>query len=60
MYICEKVAQNVAQPIFLFGKSSPKICASSVIKNYPKYVNYHPIGEYSPNLVTLQPIPKVN
>jgi hypothetical protein len=35
-------------------KSSPIICAVSVIftKNYPK-VSSHPMGENSPNLVTL-------
>jgi hypothetical protein len=56
----KKVAQNVAQPIFLskliavtVGNSSPSICATSVIfKRQPK-VNNRPLGQNWPNLVTL-------
>jgi hypothetical protein len=59
--VFEKIAQNVAQNVFCQnqcitsteGKGAPKIGASSVIfKKMPK-VNNHPMGEYSPNLVTL-------
>jgi hypothetical protein len=35
-------------------KSSPNIWATSAIfKKYPKQTTYHPLGENSPNLVTL-------
>jgi hypothetical protein len=60
-FVFEKIAQNVAQSIFrkkivrnfYREKRSPKIRATSVIiKKLPK-VNNHPIGENSPNLVTL-------
>jgi hypothetical protein len=59
--VCEKDAQNVAQAIFCKNlyitgpteKSSPEICANYVIyKPLPK-VNNSPLGENSPNLVTL-------
>jgi hypothetical protein len=57
-WVCEKVAQNVAQPIicqnficnWYRGKRSPKICVTSVFfKTLPKIINY-PISEKSPNL----------
>jgi hypothetical protein len=37
----------------MLGKSSPEICASSVIFEKLPNANNHPIGENSPNLVTL-------
>jgi hypothetical protein len=36
-------------------KSSPKICYTSEIKKKLPTVNSNPIGENSPNLVTLEP-----
>jgi hypothetical protein len=59
-----KITQNVAQPDFWQNKcltytfpgekSSPKIWATSIfIKKLPK-INNHPMGENSPNLVTLR------
>jgi hypothetical protein len=56
----KKIAQNVAQPIFLSksthnhtrGKNIPKKWATSVFFNLPKK-NNHPMDEKSPNLVTL-------
>jgi hypothetical protein len=56
-WACENVAQNVAQHKFIHnwfsGKSSPKICATSVILKTLPIVNNPPIGENSPNQVTL-------
>jgi hypothetical protein len=60
-WVSEKLAQNTVQPIFCqthkltfsVEKSSPKIWALSVFFNNAP-VNYHPIGENSPNLVTLR------
>jgi hypothetical protein len=60
--VCDKIAKNVAQPIFcqnqyitFMCKYSLKFRATSVFKkNLPK-VNNHPMGENSPNLVTLVP-----
>jgi hypothetical protein len=58
---CEKVAQNIAQTIFCQNlyitgaveKRSPDTRVTSVIfKPLPKE-NNHPLGEFSPNLVTL-------
>jgi hypothetical protein len=58
----EKIAQNVARPIFwvkfyyvtlAMGKRSPKYFGYFYNKNYLKHVNTHPKGEKSPNLVTL-------
>jgi hypothetical protein len=59
--VCEKVAQNVAQPIFCQNeyitgtveKSSPTICATSVVFNKLAKENNRPVGENLPNLVTL-------
>jgi hypothetical protein len=56
-----KVAQTIAQSIFCENqninftveKSSPIICATSVIFTKLPKVNSHPIGENSPNHVTL-------
>jgi hypothetical protein len=56
----KNIAQKVAQCIFAklmhnlyHGKSSPKMWVTSVIfKKLPK-VNNYPLGENSPNLVTL-------
>jgi hypothetical protein len=60
-WVCDKIAQNVAQPIFCKHlyinlnvlKSSPIFLATSVI--FKKLANKynHSIGENSPNLVTL-------
>jgi hypothetical protein len=59
--VCEKIAQNVVQPILRKNycitltteKSSQEIWASfETFKNLPE-VSYLPLGENSPNLVTL-------
>jgi hypothetical protein len=57
---CEKVAQNIGQPIFVniiatpnCGKSGPKMWAISVIFNRLSQLNSRQLGENSPNLVTL-------
>jgi hypothetical protein len=58
---CEKIAQNDAQAVFSHNKnvpfvveiSSPIIWAISVTCKKLPEVNSHPIGENSPNLVTL-------
>jgi hypothetical protein len=57
-WVCEKVAQNIAQPILcqnyfrilIVEKSGPKMWAISVI--LPEVIS-HRLGENSPNLVTL-------
>jgi hypothetical protein len=60
-FVYEKVAQSLAQTFicqnkYITGtveKDGPKICATSLIfKPLPKVKN-RPIGENSPNLVTL-------
>jgi hypothetical protein len=38
---------------FTVGKSSPQMWTSLVIKKKLTKVNNHPMGEFSPNLVTL-------
>jgi hypothetical protein len=60
--VCEKVAQNAAQSVFwkiiitfTVEKGSPIIYGTSVIFTKLPKVNSHPIGEKSPNLVTLIP-----
>jgi hypothetical protein len=49
------VAPKLYTIYFYHGKSDLKIWAASVIfkQNFPKYISNHPIGENSPNLVTL-------
>jgi hypothetical protein len=57
--VCEKVAQNIAQPIFCQNeyitgtveKSSPRIYATSVVFNKLAKENNRPVGETSPTLV---------
>jgi hypothetical protein len=59
--VCENVAQNDAQSVFrdnryvtfTVEKSGPFIGATFVIFSKLPKVNSHPIGENSPNLVTL-------
>jgi hypothetical protein len=62
---CEKIAQNVAQPVFaqidtkpLSWKKLPKYITSVIFKQLPK-VNIHPMGKSSPNLVTLTVLKKI-
>jgi hypothetical protein len=58
--VCEKVAQNVAQYIFLSKlihnlyrvTKDPKNAFYVIFRKLPK-VNNHPLAENSPNLVTL-------
>jgi hypothetical protein len=60
-WVCEKIAQKVAQNkfcqsqhiIYNFGKSSTKIWTTFVIFEKLSKVNNRPLGENSPNLVTL-------
>jgi hypothetical protein len=63
-WVCEKIAQNVAQPIFLSKsvhnfyrgtKYSKNLGHVYNLKKLPK-VNNNPMGENSPNLVTLFPL----
>jgi hypothetical protein len=56
----KKIAQNVAQPVFqnwritrIVEKSSQRIWPTSEILNKLPKINNCPIGENSPNLVTL-------
>jgi hypothetical protein len=54
----EKIAQNVAQPVFTYiiyeyEKSRTKMRATSVIFKKLSLANNRPLGENSPNLVTL-------
>jgi hypothetical protein len=56
--VCEKVAQIVAQPIFGFFVHWEKVRQTFApllyfSKKTLSKENYHPIGENSPNLVTL-------
>jgi hypothetical protein len=55
--VCEKIAQNVAQPIFVATNAQPSawnffFALSEIFKTLPK-VNNHDTGENSTNLVTL-------
>jgi hypothetical protein len=49
----DKIAQNVSKPVFCHPKRSPKLWANSSIFTKLSKVSNHPIGENSPNLVTL-------
>jgi hypothetical protein len=57
----EKIAKNVAQSILSSkllhtltkGKICPKMKATLVFFQKLPKVNFHPLGEFSPNLVTL-------
>jgi hypothetical protein len=68
-WVCEKIARNSAQPIFLsesvcmyiaitMGRCSPKVWLHLYFCHFPKkYLpkeNIRPIGENSPNLATLR------
>jgi hypothetical protein len=57
--VCEEMSQNVAKPIFsqkifITSTAEKSILATFVIfEKLPKVIN-HPMGENSPNLVTLK------
>jgi hypothetical protein len=60
-WVCEKIAQNVAQPSLCMilclnlslESSISNISDTSVIFKYLSKINNHLLGEKSPNLVTL-------